>query len=141
MMLVMDSSAALKWYLPEPFADKAKHLLDDYQHGTINLIAPDIFAIETLHALAKAERQKRITSGAAHPIWLSIMSDCPVLHSHLSLLDRAYEIAAAAHIGIYDCTYVALAEREDCELATADDRLIRNLQATFAFIRHLSTFP
>jgi predicted nucleic acid-binding protein len=46
-----------------------------------------------------------------------------------------------ARIAIYDCLYVALAEQEKCELATADDRLVNNLQVQFPFIRHLSTFP
>jgi predicted nucleic acid-binding protein len=70
-----------------------------------------------------------------------IHADCPILHPHIPLLDRAHEIAFAAQIGIYDCVYVALAEQENCELATADDRIIKNLQTTFPFIRHLSTFP
>src|SRR6266446_6447174 len=122
MMLVMDSSSALKWALPELYSDKAEKLRDDYHNGLIDLIAPDIFSIETLHALTKAERQKRITHGTAYPLWQLIHADCPALHPHIPLLDRAYEIAAAARIGIYDCVYVALAERENCELATADDR-------------------
>jgi predicted nucleic acid-binding protein len=58
-----------------------------------------------------------------------------------ALLERAYEIAAQVHIGIYDCVYVALAERENCELAAADDRITKNLQNQFQFIRHLSMFP
>src|SRR5262245_7950364 len=126
-VLVFDSSAAMKWYLPEMYADKAKQIRDDYRKRAIDLIAPDILPIETLHALTKAERQKRITWGTAYPIWQSIMVDTPVLHPYIQLLDRAYEIASAARIGIYDCVYVALAERERCEFATADDRIIRNL--------------
>lgn len=139
-VLVFDSSAALKWFLPELHADKAKQIRDEYRKAITELIAPDIFPVETLHALTKAERQKRITHGTAHPIWQSIMVDCPALYPYIPLLDRAYEIAAAARIGIYDCIYVALAERENCEFATADDRIIKNLQRQFPFIRHLSTF-
>ena len=141
MTLVLDSSASLKWVLPEAHSDKAIRLRDDFHSATLDLIAPDIFPVETLHALTKAERQKRIVHGTAYALWQSIMADCPVLHPHIPLLDRAYEIASTARIGIYDCIYVALAERENCELATADDKLIKNLQARFAFIRHLSTFP
>src|SRR5262245_4889003 len=137
---VFDSSAALKVALPEPFSDKAKQLRDDYHNSNIQLIAPDIFPVEILHALTKAERQKRIALGNARPLWQLILADCPILHPHIPLLDRAYDIASAARIGIYDCIYVALAERENCELATADDRIIKNLQSRFSFIRHLSTF-
>jgi predicted nucleic acid-binding protein len=46
-----------------------------------------------------------------------------------------------ARIGVYDCLYVALAERECCELVTADDKLIKNLQARFPFIVPLASLP
>jgi predicted nucleic acid-binding protein len=49
-VLVMDSSSALKWALPEPFSDKAEKLREDFQNALIELIAPDIFSIETVHA-------------------------------------------------------------------------------------------
>ena len=141
MTLVFDSSSALKWVLPEAWSVKAIQLRDEFHSGSVDLIAPDIFPVETLHALTKAERRKRIVHGTAQALWQSILADCPLLHPHLSLLDRAYEIASAARIGIYDCIYVALAERENCDFATADDRIINSLQAQFPFVRHLSTFP
>jgi predicted nucleic acid-binding protein len=36
---------------------------------------------------------------------------------------------------------VALAEREGCELLTADDRLVRTLQPTFPFTTALASLP
>jgi predicted nucleic acid-binding protein len=52
----------------------------------------------------------------------------------LVLLPRAYEISSQARIGVYDCLYVALAEREGCALLTADDRLVRALGPTHPLI-------
>jgi predicted nucleic acid-binding protein len=141
MKYALDSSVALKWVLPEPHADKSIRLRNAFHQSVHELIAPDIFPIETLHALTKAERQRRIAAGSGHILWQSILADCPALHSHIALLDRAYEIASAARIGIYDCVYVALAEREGCELVTADDRLVQNLQPQFPFITHLASLP
>jgi predicted nucleic acid-binding protein len=57
------------------------------------------------------------------------------------ILRRALAISSAARIGVYDCLYVALAERENCELVTADDKLVRNLQHQFPFIVSLSALP
>jgi predicted nucleic acid-binding protein len=42
---------------------------------------------------------------------------------------------------VYDCIYVALAEQEKSELASADTTMVRVLQPTFPFIRTLSSFP
>jgi predicted nucleic acid-binding protein len=44
-------------------------------------------------------------------------------------------------VGVYDCLYVALAEREDCEFVTADDKLVRRLQPHFPFIVALAALP
>lgn len=42
-------------------------------------------------------------------------------------------------VGVYDCLYVALAERAKCDFVTADDKLVKKLQPQFPFIKHLST--
>jgi predicted nucleic acid-binding protein len=79
------------------------------------------------HSLTRAERQGRITpaEGLAH--FRDIIAALPMLHPYLPLLPRAYELSSQERIGVYDCLYVALAEREGCELLTADDRLKRSL--------------
>ena len=138
---VLDSSVAFKWVVPEVDTDKALLLRDDFRNGVIQLISPDFFPLEVLHALTKAERQGRINPTEASTFWLDLMTTCPVLHPSLPLASRACSIATKARIGVYDCLYVALAEQEKCELVTADDKLVKNLQAQFSFIRPLASFP
>jgi predicted nucleic acid-binding protein len=41
----------------------------------------------------------------------------------------------------YDAVYVALAEREGCDLISGDGKLVRNLQARYPFIRALASLP
>ena len=98
-----------------------------------------IYPIETLNGLAKAERQKRIRN--AYPLWQGIMADSPVYHPHFALLPRVYAISAQTLSAVYDCVYVCLAEKEGCELVTADDRLVQNLQTRFPFVLHLRDLP
>src|SRR5262245_52099788 len=57
------------------------------------------------------------------------------------LTPRAIDICLQTKQSVYDCLYVALAERETCEFVTADKKLIRNLQGTFPFILDLATLP
>lgn len=63
------------------------------------------------------------------------------LHSYQSLLRRAVAISSAARIGVYDCVYVALAERENCDLVTSDSELITALGKMFPFIKSLGSIP
>ncbi len=44
-------------------------------------------------------------------------------------------------VGVYDCLYVAPAEREVCQLITADTKLLNNLGTQFPFIVSLASLP
>lgn len=139
MRYVLDSSVAFKWVVPEPDSSRADQLRDDGRANVHEILAPDIFPAELAHALTRAERQGRILVGQARLFWADVMSTPPILHAALSLLSRAIDISSAARIGVYDCLYVALAEREGGELVTADARLVANLKPRFPFIVDLAS--
>jgi predicted nucleic acid-binding protein len=141
MRYVIDSSVAFKWMVPESYQDKANLLRDDFRNGVHALLAPDVFPFEIAHALTRAERQGRITVGQAIALWVDIVTTLPHLSSGLSLTPRAITISSVARIGVYDCLYVALAEKENCEFITADDKLVKNLQTQFPFIKELASLP
>ena len=140
MKYVLDSSAALPWVLPEQDSAKAIQLRDDARNVVHELLAPDIFPAEVFAALLKAERTKRINVGEAKTLYASIAADIPTLHAYMPLMPRAGEIASRHRVALYDCLYIALAERESCEVVTAD-RGITSLQSHFPFIVPLSSLP
>lgn len=141
MRYVLDSSAAIQWVLPEKDSAKAIRLRDDYHNAIHELLAPDIFPAEMLNALTKAERTKRIGVGDARILLQSIIADTPVLYPYLPLLDRAGEVASRFRVALYDCLYLALAEREACGLVTADNRFLNNLRPHFPFLVDLASLP
>jgi predicted nucleic acid-binding protein len=141
MKYVIDSSVAFKWVVAEANDDKARKLRDDLHNAVHDLIAPDVFPLEIGHSLTRAERQGRVSTADGWSFWLSIMAENVQLHPSIPLMPRAYAISSQMRIGIYDCLYVVLTEREGCEFITADDRLVRNLQAQFPFIVSLASLP
>ena len=141
MKYVLDSSVAFKWEVVETHDSQARGLRDDYRKSAHELLAPDVFPLEVGHALTRAERLGRVARPTGWLFWKAIMADSPHLFASLVLMPRAYEISSRMRIGIYDCLYVALAEREGCEFVTADDKLVRNLQPQFPFIVSLASFP
>lgn len=140
MRYVFDSSVAFKSVVLEQDSSKAIQLLDEYRRGLHELIAPDIFPHELAHALTRA-KQGRLAIGQALAHWTDVMRFPPQFVPSLTLVPRAIEIASSVRIGVYDCDYVALAERESCEFLTADTKLARNLQGQFPFIVLLSSMP
>ena len=141
MIYVLDSSVAFKWHVREDGSDQALRVRDEFVKGLHALLSPDVFPVEIAHALTRAERQGRITptDGALH--LQDTLAMLPDLYPDLPLLPRAYEISSRTRQGVYDCLYVALAEREGCELLTADAKLINNLRQSFPFITPLSSLP
>jgi predicted nucleic acid-binding protein len=112
MRYVLDSCVAFKWEVPEVDTDRALRLRDESRQGHHELIAPRVFSIEIAHALTKAERQGRVTSRDGWRLWCAVMTESLTFEEDVLLLPRAYAISSAARIGIYDCLYVALAERK-----------------------------
>ena len=82
-----------------------------------------------------------MTPAQGNQLFIDLMDQVPTLHSYLPLLPRVYAISSAMRVGVYDCIYVALAEQEGCELVTADDRLVKNVQKQFPLVIHLATLP
>ena len=141
MKHIIDSSTAFKWVLTEVDSDKALRLRDDYRNGLIELHAPDIFPAEMVSSLLTAQRKGRISD--FQPLLSEVLTEGVVLHATTPLLARMARIISTvttgARFSVYNCLYVALAEREGCELITADDRLLRNLRPVFPFIKELAS--
>lgn len=125
MKYVLDASVALKWVLPEEGSDRALALGLEYCSCVHELIAPDALPPEVAHALTRAERRGILTAevGVAH--FTALLKELPEIHASLPLLPRAYELSSQMRLGVFDCLYISLAEREQCQVVTADQRIIQ----------------
>lgn len=121
---VLDAGVGLKWVLPEADSDKAVRLQKDFENRIHELLAPDTFPVEVAHALTRAERRGLIQPPEALRRFHQVARTLPVLHSYLAFLPRAIELSSSERIGAYDCLYVALAEGEQCQVVSADQRLV-----------------
>jgi predicted nucleic acid-binding protein len=120
---------AVKWLIPEVDSEKAVSLRDGFVQRIHDLIAPDFSPIEVAHALTKAERQGRVTAAQVSQFLFDFIHLVPELHPALPLLPDAVALSLKKRIGIYDCVYIALAEREQCKVVTADERLANHFPA------------
>ncbi|HZT25395.1 MAG TPA: type II toxin-antitoxin system VapC family toxin [Pseudolabrys sp.] len=119
MTLIVDASIAVKWVADEPGSDHARSIfLAD------ECWAPDLILAELGNALWKKQRAKLVSVEQA----VAAMRALPArmrLFENAALAPRAFAIAAELDHPIYDCFYLALAERERCALVSADARLLR----------------
>jgi predicted nucleic acid-binding protein len=142
-VVVVDASVSVKWFLSpayEPLCPEAAALYGRYLSKEIEFIIPDIFWAELGSAFWKAVRLGRFQRPSAEAAIASLMKcDLPTFSS-AKLLERAFQIATKYDRSVYDSLYVALAEKSNAELITADERLANALAAHFP-IRWLGSYP
>jgi len=115
---VVDASVAVKWFASEPGSDAALNVIDGREH----LIAPETILGEVCNVAWRYLRLGAIDRATYRDIVAGIPSMIGEIVPTRPLLLRASEIAADLDHPIYDCFYLALAERESCRVLTADRR-------------------
>jgi predicted nucleic acid-binding protein len=120
MTLVLDASVAVKWVLPETGSERAVAIrtMDD------DLIAPSLVCAEIGSAIWRAVLRNDVSAGGASENLSIAMEHYRRIIPLEELVDTAIALAIRLRHPIYDCFYLALAERESCALITADRRLM-----------------
>jgi predicted nucleic acid-binding protein len=116
--LVVDASVVVKWFLPEVRAESALRLAASDRA----FLAPELLGAEFANALWKKRLRGEVEGTAAAGILEHFRRVAIETFALMPLLPSAFAIASAAGHSVYDCLYLALAEREDCPLVTADRR-------------------
>ena len=141
--VVVDTSIVIKWVLEESDSDIAETLLAEWSSKGIVMLAPALLAYEVSNALYRKARKgeiprERPKEALAEVLLTELELDFP---QDASLSMRAIELAERYNLpATYDAHYLALAEREDCELWTADLRLWNTIKGKLDRVRWLGDY-
>lgn len=130
MTIVVDASVAVKWVMSESGSAAAAALRDEDDY----LMAPALVIAEIGNALWKKAVRREIESRDARAALHLAVSHFTEIVELNDLRENALRLAIELRHPIYDCFYLALAERERCALITADERLaaaaktVKNIQ-------------
>lgn len=138
--VVIDASVVLKWYLSdEEYGDIALKIMEDHVSERLSLHAPAILEFEVANALVIARRQGRIKDADV----LMAMDGFAGLGIGLSPLASFYEkvflYCKRFRISAYDASYIALADKMNAPLITADKRLF-NATRKVGFVQWIGAF-
>lgn len=123
--LVVDASVAIKWLVEEDDSEAALSLRDR------DLAAPALLRIEAANVLRTLATRKATTPAEAAALFTLLQAAPVTLVDHDDALEaRALQLALALGHPVYDCVYLALAERMGRILVTADSRFLKALKAT-----------
>ncbi len=142
--VVVDASALLPAILPqERLQAHADTLVDAHVRGRVTLCAPPLLAHEILNALFLAVRGKpgmpaRMTLESAQEGWALFtalgIDLVPIEELGSRVLALAMDLQRPS---AYDMSHVALAEKLETSLVTADERLLNAVRPRFPFVRAL----
>lgn len=119
MTIVVDASVAAKWLLKEEHSLQANALRSEDA-----LIAPALIAAELGNVLWKAYRRGTVSrADALTALQLGLCAFGELVATE-TLDAQALTLALDLNHSVYDCFYLALAQRESAPLATADVAMI-----------------
>jgi predicted nucleic acid-binding protein len=128
--LVVDASVAVKWHLPdEDDADRALLLLDAFQRGLTDLLAPyhiryEVGSAITVATLGRRPRLSRQSGELATAEFLALRLRT---YTDRNLIPTAFALVHAHGCAFYDALYLALAQRLGIPFITADCRFHQRL--------------
>lgn len=139
--LVIDSSVAIKWFVPEPFSAAARRVLDGYQAGSLTFHAPDLINAEVGNIIWKKHLFQGLAAADADAVIREFRKLAFVLTPTAVLLEDAYRLAVTHQRTVYDCLYLALSIREGCQFITADEKLVNAIRLLYSNVVWLASWP
>lgn len=124
MPLTVDAGVVVKWYIDEMDSPVARRLLE-HDDG---IVAPDLLVAEVCSVARRHVRNGEITRRQYLDIAADVGKGLIELHAMAPLASRACTMALDLDHPIYDCFYLALADREGVPLVTADHHFLDKLE-------------
>ena len=118
--LVVDASVACKWFFEEEYSAKAREILASGHE----LHAPDLILNECANAAIRQLLLSQTDLSKARQLIIPLQQIFDPVVPSSELLLSAMNMAYALRHPIYDCIYLALAEREDTSVITADEKFV-----------------
>jgi predicted nucleic acid-binding protein len=118
-VIVVDASIAVQWIAGEADSGYSESVL-----SAVGLVAPEFLLVEVANALRRKVSAGDVDMEQAKDGLLLISTKVTLLPLQHEWICRALAMAAEMAHPIYDCVYLALAEREAALLATRDREFI-----------------
>ncbi len=127
MIVVVDPSVAIKWFVEEPLRPQARSLLVNCHE----LIAPDILIAGVADLAWRKAASGEIAPEQAAPIVrnIALPSFISAFVASPRLRNRAFALALQCGWPVHDCFYAACAEAASAPLVSADEIFLQALRA------------
>ena len=121
---VVDNSVVMSWCFKDETNRYADAVLDKLSESTA--IAPSIWPLEVVNVLLVAERRKRLKQ-ADSVRFITLLSQLPIVVEDKGSEKGMNDLLTLGRTNLlssYDASYLDLAMRKDCPIATIDKKIM-----------------
>lgn len=141
VIAVIDARVALKWqFEDEETTESAAALLLDFVERRVDLITPTLFTYEIISAINTAIHRKRIGEEVGHRAIVYLTSLGIELRPFEDLIMPTFYVARQYGLSPYDCAYLALAEKENCDFLTGDKKLSNAIKGRLPWVKWIGDY-
>lgn len=135
-IICVDASVGVKWYnQKEVHAEHALRIRESYARRDVDIVVPGLFFCEIANALRYNPEfgQKDVGIAVHELLEMQLMTN-----ESYTFLEKAADMAFYYGITMYDSSYIALAHEKECDLYTADDKMLSKVD--LEFVKHIEEF-
>jgi predicted nucleic acid-binding protein len=129
--LVVDSGVSVKWFIKEEYSTEARIILDEYEKGQTEFLAPDLIYSEFGNIIWKKHIFQDLPLAEADSTLADFKQISFILIPTISLFDATFQIAVKYKRTFYDSLYLALSVEEDCRFVTDDEKFYNAVRRDF----------
>jgi len=137
MLLVLDTSVILKWFLEENYSDIAVKIRKEFYEEIHEIVEPDLLLYEFVNVLrynpiyTKEDVEMAIDS--------LIETNFNIVLPTVKMLKDALHLAKKYDITIYDAVFISLAKLINAIFITADEKLYKKVKE-LKFVKFIADF-
>jgi predicted nucleic acid-binding protein len=125
MIGVVDTSALIRLFVPDgPLPNDFEEFLRGVERGLNIAIAPELLLAEAGNVLNKKHLAGELSESESDQLLSDILAVPIRFFPHRPILIRAFELAKAHSLTVYDTLYLALAEEHGAVIFTGDRKLL-----------------
>ena len=125
-VVIVDASLAVKWLVREEHSDEARAISRSWANQGVRTAAPYLMPVEVANALHRRVFRGELAADDAARLLENLLASGIELREHPGIHVTALEVASELAQGaVYDSHYLALAQKLDCDLWTADENFFR----------------
>ncbi len=129
-MVIVDTSVVFKWSdKGETLREAALIILDNHLKKIEKIIVPDLLFYEAANAWAT--KSGLTLRGISNNLDDLIDSNLTVENINFGLLQKIIYFSRKYKVSVYDATYAVLAKENKCDLITADNKFVKQVNLPF----------